>query len=90
MTTLFLEQAQIVEAFPAADLSAAASTGDWVSLRNYRHVAVVFHSEPGTAADDPTITIQQATDNAASGAKSLTFTTLYSKQAATSLASTAQ
>ena len=90
MSTLFLEQAQIVEAFPAADLSAAAQTGDWVSLSNYRHIAVVFHSEPGTAGDDPTITIQQAQDNAAAGAKALNFTTLYSKQAATNLAGTGQ
>jgi len=83
-----LEQLQIVEGFMPVDLQDGANTGDYVSLANYKHVAVVFMSTVGTAGDDPTLTIVQATDVAAGGAKALNFTTIYRKQAAASLAST--
>lgn len=83
---LFLEQANIVEFFPAVALDGGANTGDWISLANYKHVAIVFQSGVGTAGDDPTITIQQATSAAGGGAKALNFTTIFRKQAAVSLA----
>jgi len=78
----------IVGAFRPVDLSAGASNGDWVSLKNWRGCIILFHSAIGTAGDDPTITAQQATDNAGAGAKALTFDTIYRKQAATNLLST--
>jgi hypothetical protein len=81
-----LDYLDMVEGFPAVDLSAGANTGDWVSVRDYDRVAVVFISGVGTAGDDPTLTIQQAKDNAGTGAKALNFTTIYRKQAATNLA----
>jgi hypothetical protein len=89
---LLLERAQIVGAFRPVDMSAAANAGDWVSLKNYRHVAIVFHSAIGTAGDDPTLTILQATSVAGASSKALNINTAkaYKKQAATNLLSTAQ
>lgn len=83
-----LEQMQIVEGWPIVDLQTADNTGDWVSLKNYKHLAILFASAVGTAGQDPTLTVNQATSAAGGSSKALTFTTIYRKQAATSLAST--
>lgn len=84
----FLEKNNIVEGFLPVDLSGGANTGDWVSLKNYGHVSIVFMSAIGTAGDDPTLTVLQATAVAGTGSKALNFTEIFTKQAATSLAST--
>ena len=76
----------IVEGWPPVDLQDGNNTGDWVSLKNAERVAVVFVSGIGTNGQDPTLTLQQASDVSATGVKDLTFTTIYRKQAATSLA----
>jgi hypothetical protein len=90
MAERFLQNNDIVEGWPIVDLQTAANTGDYVSLKNWDGVCVVFCSSVGTAADDPTLTIVQATDvaNSASDAKAVNFTVIMRKQAATSLAST--
>lgn len=85
-----LSRLQIAEGFPTVDLSTGANTGDWVSLENYARCLVLFRSGVGTAGDDPTLTIEQASDSAGTGAKSLTFTVIYRKQAATDLSGTGQ
>lgn len=85
---LTLENLQIVEGFPPVDMSVAANNGDWVSLKHYNRIAIVFAGGIGTNGEDPTLTIKQATDVSGTSAKDLTFTTIYRKQAATSLAST--
>ena len=77
-----IESLQIVSGFAPVDMQTGANTGDWVSLANYNHVAAVLFKAIGTAGDDPTITCQQATDNAGTGAKALNFTTLHVKQGA--------
>lgn len=92
MASKLLERLTIVEAFPPVDLqtgTAGLRTGDWVNLKNYREVAVCFASGLGTAGDDPTITIEQASSATGTGAKALNFTTIYRKQAATNLAAVA-
>ncbi len=86
MTKRILERINVIEGFPPVDLSSGANTGDWVSLKQYARVAVMFHSGLGTAAQDPPLTILQATAVAGTGSKALDFTTIYTKQAATSLA----
>lgn len=83
-----LEAVQIVEGVPAVDLSTGANNGDYVSLKNYNRCAVVFVSGVGTAGDDPTLTIQQASDVAGTGVKALNFTVIFRKQAATNLTTT--
>ena len=76
----------IAEGVPTVDLQTAANNGDYISLQNVDRVMVVFTSGVGTAGDDPTLTIQQATTNAGGNVKALTFTSIFRKQAATSLA----
>jgi hypothetical protein len=83
-----VENAQIIPAFLPVNLATAANTGDWVSLANYNHVAIVFIKGPGAAGEDPTITIAQASDAAGSDTKALTFTVVHKKQAATILTAT--
>lgn len=87
---MLLEQLQIAEGFPPVDLQTGANNGDYVNMANYNRLLILFASGLGTAGDDPTLTVQQATSAAGGSAKALNFTTLYKKQAATSLASTGQ
>lgn len=82
--TRLLESIQIVPAFPMQDINTDA-TGDWVSLKNYDGCLVVFHKNAGTAGDDPSLLMLQATDVAGTGSKALNFTTLYAKVGATAL-----
>lgn len=81
----------IVPAFRPVDLSSGANSGDWISLKNAGGVLVLFHSAIGTAGDDPTLNINQATDTAAAGSKDLSIPSsgrCYKKQAATDLTGT--
>lgn len=75
-----IEQLQICSGFVPVDLQTAANTGDYVSLKNYKHLTVVFFKAAGTAGDDPTLALTQATDVAGTGVKALTFTELFVKQ----------
>ena len=79
----------IIEGFPAVDLSTGANEGDYVSLKNAGHVVVLFGSGVGTAGDDPMLTIQQAKDNGGTGAKALNVVKgpvqAWKKQAASNL-----
>ena len=81
----FLEMYQVVPAFiPGADQNADL-VGDWVSLKNFHRVTILFHKAAGTAGDDPSIRLQQATDVAGTGAKALNFTRNWHKIGATAL-----
>ena len=62
------------------------TTGDWLKMIGARAL-VVFLKEAGTAGDDPTIVLEQASDNAGTGAKALTFSTIYRKESTTSIQS---
>lgn len=75
-----VENAQIVAGFVPLDLQTQRDA-DWVSLRDYNHLTVIFYKGTGTDGDDPVVTLQQATDNAGAGAKALTFTEIWRKQA---------
>jgi hypothetical protein len=76
-----VENAQIVAGFVPLDLQAQRD-GDWVGLRDFNHLTVLFFKGTGTDGDDPVITLQQASDNAGTGAKALNFTEIWRKQAA--------
>ena len=80
----------IIEGFPTVDLQTAANNGDYISMQNNLSVLIMFTSGVGTAGDDPTLTIQQATDACGTSAKALNINSdrAWKKQAATSLAST--
>lgn len=65
------EQVQIVSGFLPVDLSGGANNGDWVSMKGYERCSIILFKGAGTAGDDPTLTLQQATDVAGTGAKDL-------------------
>ncbi len=77
---LLVERMQICAAFGPADLSAAANNGDWVSLKDFDSCAIIFFKAAGTAGDDPTLTLRQATDVSGANAKALDFTRIDVKQ----------
>ena len=58
----FAELVHVVSGVLPVDMAAGANSGDWVSLKNYEKVSVVFIKNVGKAAEDPTITFQQAKD----------------------------
>lgn len=80
--SLLVESGQLVSGFVPIDLQTGANDGDWVSLKNYNHVALVLFKAVGTSGDDPTLTIEQATDVAGGSAKALDFTDIFTKQGA--------
>jgi hypothetical protein len=86
----YLPPIQIAEGFLPVDLTTAANDGDWVRLSaRYPHCQVTFFKEPGAAADNCTLTLEQATSAAGAGAKALNFTRAFHKTAATNLQGTA-
>ncbi len=74
--------AQIVSAIVPVDLATASNPGDYVTLKDYHRCAVVVQAAAGTAANDITVTMQQATDVSGTGAKALDFTRVDVKQGA--------
>ena len=80
-----MEEIQIVPAFIAGADQNADLTGDWVSFKNYNRCLLIFHKAAGTAGDDPSIRLQQATDVAGTSAKALNFTHIYHKIGATAI-----
>ncbi len=85
----FAEQVQIVSGVVPVNLMTAANTGDFVSLKNYEKVSIVFFKAVGTDGDDPTLTIEEATNVAGDGNTGLAvITKIYVKQALTNLNST--
>jgi hypothetical protein len=54
-------------------------TGDWINLKNYDRAYLVLMKPAGTAGDDLSIRLQQASDNAGTGAKALEFSRLWHK-----------
>ena len=79
---LLVEQAQIACGFVPVNLATAANPGDWISMKNFERLAIVFFGAAGTAGEDPTLTLEQATAVAGTGAKALTFTRVDIKQGA--------
>lgn len=65
-----------------------ARTGDYVSLKNWGHLTVVLVKGVGTDGDDQTLTFNQATAVAGTGAKGLNITEYFEKEALTDLTGT--
>lgn len=78
---MLTEMMQICAGFGPVDLI-APNNGDWVSMENFNRCAIVFFKAAGTAGDDPTITVEQATTAAGSGNKALNFRRIDHKQGA--------
>lgn len=74
LNALGAEVMQIVPAIMPVDLFTAANNGDWVSLKNYHRctIVVLASAATGSPSGDITLTLQQATAVAGTGAKDLT------------------
>ena len=82
----FCEQFNVCSGFsPVAMNTNPGPTSDWVSLRDYGRCTFIFIKAAGTAGDDPTLSLRQATAVAGTSAKALALNTIYKKQAATNL-----
>ncbi|MCI0380328.1 MAG: hypothetical protein L0215_22315 [Gemmataceae bacterium] len=75
-----VENSQIVAGFVPLDLQIQRD-GDWVSMKDFNHLTVIFYKAGGTDGDDAIVTLQQAQDNAGTGVKALNFTEIWRKQA---------
>jgi len=86
MASLFLEDAQIVQAIVPVDLASADNTGDFVSLINYRRLLFVVSTGIGSAGNDIVIDANQATAADGTGVKALTkITRIHHKVGATAI-----
>ncbi len=81
-----VENCAIVSGAVPVVLNGAANTGDWVSMKNYGHLTVIFYKDSGTAGSDPTLTLSQATVVAGTDTKALTFAELWIKRGSTAAA----
>lgn len=82
MNQHILEKLQVAAGVLPVNLAAGANDGDWIAMKNFGRLAVVFFKDAGTAGDDPTLTLEQATTNTGTGAKALNFTRIDKKQGA--------
>ena len=78
-----IEEYNIVPLFNPIDLQGASGghiTSDWIRMTGPR-AAILFYKTNGTAGDDPTLTILQATAAAGTGSKALNVATyVYRKE----------
>lgn len=80
-----MEEIQIVPVAPPGTDWNSDVDGDWVSMKNYNNCLILFHKAAGTAGDDPSIALNQATTVAGGSSKALTFNHIYHKIGATAL-----
>jgi len=66
-----VQQQHVVPAVWPVDLNTGANAGDYVSMKNYKHLTVIITIN--TAGGTAVVTMVQAKDVAATGAKALTF-----------------
>lgn len=78
----FVEWGRIVPMNVPKDITGAAQTGDWVSLKHARRMAICI-LKGAWAGGTSAVTLEQATDASGTGAKSLAFTKQYSGTALT-------
>lgn len=83
MNMRFLEQIQVLSGFvPVAMNTNPGPIANWISLQDYGRVAFVFFKAIGTAGDDPTLTLLQATDTTGATNKALNINQVDKKQGA--------
>lgn len=69
----------IAAGFVPVNMATAANNGDWVQLKDYESLLIVLFKGAGASGEPPTLTVQQATAAAGTGAKALNFTRIYTK-----------
>jgi hypothetical protein len=81
----FCEKNQVTQGFVPVGTNTGAPVVDWVSLAEYGRCAFIFQKGIGTAGDDPTITLLQATKDDGTGSKPLAIQRVDKKQSTTNL-----
>lgn len=79
MNMHILDKIDFVSGIVPINLGSARSS-DVMSLKNFHRVAIVFFKAAGSASEDPTLTVLQASSVAPSNAKALNFTEIWTKQ----------
>ena len=79
MNQHILDKIDLVSGIVPINLGSARSS-DVMSLKNFHRVAIVFFKAAGSASEDPTLTVLQASSVAASNSKALNFTEIWTKQ----------
>lgn len=79
MNQHILEKIDLVSGIVPINLGSARSS-DVMTLKNFHRVAIVFFKAAGSASEDPTLTVLQASSVAPSNAKALNFTEIWTKQ----------
>ncbi len=75
-----LDQMQIAAGFVPVNLAAGANNSDWVNLKSYARLLIVFFkSAAASGTEDPTITVLQATDVSGTGSKALNIARSWTK-----------
>ncbi len=78
-----LELMQIASGFVPVDLSAGANNSDWVDMKAYNRLLIVFFkSAAASGTEDPTVTVLQASDTSGTGAKPLDIANCWTKTSA--------
>lgn len=79
MTQHILDKLDLVSGIVPINIGSARSS-DVISMKNHGRCAIYFHKAAGSASEDPTITLLQASSVAPSNAKALNFTEIWTKQ----------
>ena len=92
MSSIFnAEIAEVIDIIPAivpSDFHGQTNNGLWVSMASPWRVGILVFKGTGTAAQDPVLTLNQATDNAGTNSKALNFTRIRTKYGSTALSQT--
>lgn len=78
----FVDFANVASVVDPVDLADGANNGDWINMSEYHRCAFIVIAAAGTAANDLTVTMTQATTNTGTGEKALNFTEVFTKQGA--------
>lgn len=79
MNLHILEKLDLFDGIVPINLGSARSS-DVISFKNFGRMAIVFYKAAGSASEDPTLTVLQATSITPSNAKALNFTEVWTKQ----------
>lgn len=75
-----LEQMQLASGFVPVDMSVGPNNSDWVDLKLYARVVIIFFkAAAASGTEDPTITVQQATDVTGTSKKALNIARSWTK-----------
>ena len=75
-----LDKMQIAAGFVPVNLAAGANNSDWVNLKLYGRLLIVFYkAAAASGTEDPTVTLLQATDVSGTGSKALNIARAWTK-----------